>query len=94
MGHVFAARHLSIDRRVAIKVLRPELSRVDSQVQRFIGEAQAVNMVKHPNIIAIEDLVREGDRVFFVMELLAGKSLKEKTAEERGEFHAVSNQAS
>ncbi len=76
MGHVFAARHLSIDRRVAIKVLRPELSRIDSQVQRFIGEAQAVNLVKHPNIIAIEDLVREGDRVFFVMELLSGKSLK------------------
>lgn len=76
MGHVFAARHLSIDRKVAIKVLRPELSRVDSQVQRFMAEAQAVNMVKHPNIIDIEDLVREGDRVFFVMELLAGKSLK------------------
>ena len=77
MGHVFAARHLSIDRKVAIKVLRPELSRVDSQVQRFVAEAQAVNMVKHPNIIAIEDLVREGDRVYFVMELLSGKSLKE-----------------
>ena len=76
MGHVFAARHLSIDRKVAIKVLRPELSRVDSQVQRFMAEAQAVNMVKHPNIIDIEDLVREGDRVFFVMELLTGKSLK------------------
>lgn len=76
MGHVFAARHLSIDRKVAIKVLRPELSRVDNQVQRFMAEAQAVNMVKHPHIIDIEDLVREGDRVFFVMELLSGKSLK------------------
>ncbi len=76
MGHVFSAQHLSIDRKVAIKVLRPELSRVDSQVQRFMAEAQAVNMVKHPNIIDIEDLVREGDRVFFVMELLKGKSLK------------------
>lgn len=76
MGHVFSARHLSIDRKVAIKVLRPELSRVDSQVQRFVAEAQAVNMVKHPNIIAIEDLVREGDRVYFVMELLSGQSLK------------------
>ncbi len=76
MGHVFSAKHLSIDRKVAIKVLRPELSRVDSQVQRFMAEAQAVNMVKHPHIIDIEDLVREGERVFFVMELLSGKSLK------------------
>ncbi len=76
MGHVFSARHLSIDRKVAIKVLRPELSRVESQVQRFVAEAQAVNMVKHPNIIAIEDLVNDGERVFFVMELLVGKSLK------------------
>ena len=76
MGHVFGARHLSIDRQVAIKVLRPELSRVDSQVQRFVAEAQAVNMVKHPNIIEVMDLVREGERVYFVMELLSGPTVK------------------
>ncbi|MFZ5444058.1 MAG: protein kinase domain-containing protein [Myxococcota bacterium] len=76
MGQVFEASHLSIDRRVALKVLRPELARVDSQVQRFVAEAQAVNRVKHPHIIAIEDLVQEGERIYFVMELLRGKTLK------------------
>lgn len=76
MGQVFEATNLAINRRVALKLLRRELSGVDSQVRRFIAEAQAVNRVKHPNIIAVEDLVNDGDRVFFVMELLAGKSLK------------------
>jgi len=76
MGRVFEATHLAIDRKVALKVLRPELSRVEAQVQRFMAEAQAVNRVRHPNIIAVEDLVRDGERVFFVMELLQGKSLK------------------
>lgn len=77
MGHVYAARHLSIDRDVAIKVLRPELARVESQVQRFIAEAQAVNRVRHANIIEIVDLVREGERVYFVMELLEGQTIKQ-----------------
>lgn len=76
MGQVYEARHLTIDRRVAIKVLRPELSRVDAQVHRFVSEAQAVNRVKHPNIIAIDDLVKEPDRTYFVMELLHGPTLK------------------
>ncbi len=76
MGRVFEATHLSINRRVALKVLRPELAKVESQVQRFVAEAQAVNRVKHPHIIAVEDLVREGEHLFFVMELLGGQTLK------------------
>lgn len=76
MAKVFSARHLSIGRQVAIKVLRPELTRVDSQVERFVAEAQAVNRVKHPHVIGIEDLVREAGRVYFVMELLTGSTLK------------------
>lgn len=76
MGQVFEATHLALNRRVALKVLRPELAKVDAQVQRFVAEAQAVNRVKHPHIIEIEDLVSEGERVYFVMELLGGKTLK------------------
>ncbi len=76
MGQVFEATHLSISRKVAIKVLRPEFSRVESQVQRFVTEAQAVNRVKHPNIVSVEDLIQEEGRVYFVMELLHGPSLK------------------
>jgi serine/threonine protein kinase len=81
MGQVFEATNLSVNRRVALKLLRRELSKIDTQVRRFIAEAQAVNRVKHPNIIAVEDLVNDGERVFFVMELLAGKSLKVITRE-------------
>ncbi len=76
MGRVYEASHLSIDRRVALKVLRPELARVESQVQRFVAEAQAVNRVRHPHIIEVQDLVQDGERVYFVMELLRGQTLK------------------
>jgi len=76
MGQVFEATNLMLRRKVALKLLRRELSRVTSQVHRFVAEAQAVNRVKHPNIIAVEDLVNDGDRVYFVMELLEGRSLK------------------
>lgn len=76
MGQVYEASHLSLQRTVAIKVLRTELSGVDSQVQRFLAEAQAVSRAKHPHIVAIEDLVHENGRVYFVMERLQGPTLK------------------
>jgi serine/threonine protein kinase len=80
MGHVFVATHRTLGRRVAIKVLRPALARDPEQVKRFVLEAQAVNRVKHPHIVQVYDLVQEpaaeGGRVYFVMELLEGASLK------------------
>ncbi|MBL8910356.1 MAG: protein kinase [Archangium sp.] len=76
MGFVFEATNLGIRRKVALKLLRRELARDVAQVRRFVAEAQAVNRVKHPNIIQVEDLVNEPERVYFVMELLQGDSLK------------------
>jgi serine/threonine protein kinase len=76
MGRVFSARHVVTARRVAIKVLRPELARVDSAVERFAAEAQAVARLHHPNVIAAEAHAREGEHCYFVMELLEGQTLK------------------
>ncbi|MFT3707818.1 MAG: serine/threonine-protein kinase [Archangium sp.] len=76
MGFVWEATNVAIQRRVALKLLRRELARDAAQVRRFVAEAQAVNRVKHPNIIEVEDLVNDGERVYFVMELLDGNSLK------------------
>ncbi len=76
MGQVFAARHPSLGRAVAIKVLRPELARHAAAVERFVAEAQAVARLRHPNVIGVEDLSREGEHVYIVMELLDGQTLK------------------
>lgn len=80
MGQVFVATHRTLGRKVAIKVLKPELARDPAQVMRFVQEAQAVNRVNHPHIVQVHDLVQEppaeGGRTYFVMELLDGVSLK------------------
>ncbi len=86
MGHVFQARHLTLDRRVALKVLRPELARSRVEVDRFIQEAQAVNRIRHEHIVEIYDCIDQtlpgGERrVVLVMELLEGRSLGEALAQ-------------
>jgi serine/threonine protein kinase len=76
MGSVFEATHTLIGRKVAVKVLRPELMRRKDQVRRFIQEAQAVNRVDHPNVVQIVDCVQTETHVYLVMELLQGQTLK------------------
>ncbi len=79
MGRVYLARHLRLDRRVAIKVLRPELATVDVHVTRFLQEARAVNLVKHPHIVEIHDFIdeRQSGHVWCVMEYVRGPNLKQ-----------------
>jgi eukaryotic-like serine/threonine-protein kinase len=77
MGVVYGATHPVIGKRVAIKVLRGELCSNPAAVQRFVGEARAVNAIGHPNIIDIFDLGELPDgRQYLVMELLEGETLR------------------
>jgi serine/threonine-protein kinase len=83
-GAVHSAEHRVLRRRVALKVLHPELSASPEMVQRFIREAQVVNRIRHPNIVDIHDFGTLPDgRPYFVMELLSGPSLKH-LIEQRG----------
>ena len=76
MGRVYAAEHITLGKRVAIKVLREELSQVDGNVERFIQEARAASMTNHPNVVDITDVGRTpAGTVFFVMEFLEGEEL-------------------
>ncbi len=77
MGVVYAGEHPGIGRRVALKVLRPELSLRDDLVDRFIQEARAVNTIGHRNIVNIYDFGKTPFGSFYiVMEFLDGKNLR------------------
>jgi serine/threonine-protein kinase len=76
MGSVYEAVHTVIEKRVAIKVMRSELSRDEEAVARFTREAKAVNRIRHPSIVDVFGFGRTEDgRCFLVMELLEGESL-------------------
>ena len=75
MGTVYYAEHVGIGRRAAIKVLDPVLAADSSLVERFFTEARAVNALRHPHIVDVEDLSHEGDLYYLVMELLEGETL-------------------
>jgi serine/threonine protein kinase len=75
MGSVFAATDTSLQRRVAVKVLRDDLGRDEGFVERFRREAMAAAALSHPNIATIFDYGQDGSRRFIVMELVPGEDL-------------------
>jgi serine/threonine-protein kinase len=73
MGVVYRAKHVTLGREVALKMLKPERA-VDARVvKRFFSEAKAANAVGHENIIEISDFVETGPHKYYVMELLSGQ---------------------
>lgn len=76
MSTVYLARHVLIERLVAVKTLRRDLARETIQRDRFLREARAVNRVNHDNIVEITDFGEtEEGLVFLVMEYVPGDSL-------------------
>ena len=76
MGHVYRATNEDIGRAVAIKVLRTEHATNPSYVDRFLREARAANLVRHPNVVDVLDIGRDADgSPFLVQELLHGQDL-------------------
>jgi serine/threonine-protein kinase len=76
MGAVYRARHLLIDRVVAIKILQPERRGEEHFRAWFLREARAVNRINHANIVDINDFGETEDGLaYLVMELLVGESL-------------------
>jgi serine/threonine-protein kinase len=76
IGQVYAARDTLLGRQVAIKTLRPELSRDRNLIARFYNEAQSLGDLAHPNITTLHALHLEGLDPFMVMELVLGRTLE------------------
>ena len=74
MGVVFLARDVSLDRPVAIKVLRPELAAREELRERFLHEARTGARLSHPNIVPIFAVDEAAGFVYFVMGLVDGES--------------------
>jgi serine/threonine-protein kinase len=78
MGVVYSARDLKLKRRVAIKLLPPELAFRTEIKKRFIREAQTAARLSHPHIVPIHTVGEENELVYFVMGFVDGESLAQR----------------
>lgn len=84
MADVYLAYDILLERDVAIKILRQQLSNDAVSLLRFKHEAVAVSKLSHPNIIEIFDIGEYDSRQYIVMEYVDGKTLKQLIVERDG----------
>lgn len=77
MGIVYHAHQNSLDREVAVKILRPGDMQYGSMIQRFERESKALARLRHPHIVSVYQVGRAGEHVFFTMDYVKGASLSE-----------------
>lgn len=77
MGEVYLAEQTSLKRYVALKLLRPELTRNASALARFRAEAEAVAKINHANIVHVHELGEADGVLYMAMEYVDGFSLKD-----------------
>jgi eukaryotic-like serine/threonine-protein kinase len=82
MGVVFLATDTTLDRRVAIKVVHPELAPHESITRRFLAEARTIARLRHPNIVAIHAAGSANGLLYYVMDEIAGESLRQRLTRE------------
>lgn len=76
MANVYLAYDTILDRNVAVKILRGDLSNDDKFVRRFQREAISASSLSHPNIVELYDVGEDDGNYFIVMEFIDGKTLK------------------
>jgi serine/threonine protein kinase/ABC-type phosphate/phosphonate transport system substrate-binding protein len=77
MGLVYEARHSRLKRRVALKMIRPDLAS-RRFLRRFLVEGEAAARLNHPNIIPIYEIQENGPESFLSMQFIDGETLKDK----------------
>lgn len=84
MGEIWKAEHLSMDRKVAIKVLHAQYARNEAVRQRFRNEALALSKLEHPNIVRVYDLLEWDGLLCIVLEYVEGRNLDDVVRKETG----------
>lgn len=81
MGVVYKARQRSLNRLVAIKVMREARLSSETDRARFLAEAAATAKLKHPNIVTVLDVAHQNGLPYIVMEFVDGQTLSQQLAE-------------
>src|SRR5437867_11084564 len=76
MGVVYVARHLRLDRTVALRVVSPELAEDPKFRDRFVRESRLAASLEHPSIVPIHDAGEQGGVLYLAMRLVTGSDLK------------------
>jgi hypothetical protein len=85
MGAVWLARHQTLDKDVAVKVLPPGYAADKEALGRFIREARSAARLEHPNVVQVLDAGSQDDIHFIVMQLVDGTDL-DKLLKKKGRF--------
>jgi len=85
MAMVYQARDLTLERDVAIKILRENYSKTPTFQERFRQEAKAAANLSHPNIVTVHDFGYDAGKLYIVMEYIPGTDLK-SILQRRGRF--------
>jgi tRNA A-37 threonylcarbamoyl transferase component Bud32/lipoprotein NlpI len=80
-GRVYEAHDPHLDRRIALKVARPERLADERSMSLFVREARAAGNLRHPNIIAVFDSGKDGSHYFIASAFIDGKSLDKRLTE-------------
>jgi serine/threonine-protein kinase len=88
MGVVYRAVHATLDREVALKVMRPELAQNERFVARFLREARTAARIDHPNVVTVYDAGVDAGYLFIAMRHVAGGDLAQ-AVKERGPMPQV-----
>jgi tetratricopeptide (TPR) repeat protein len=78
MGTVYEAEDTRLGRRVAVKILPPEYSRDRRAKERFLREARTASAVDHPNLCTVHDVGESEGRLYIVLALYEGETLRER----------------
>src|SRR6476469_3535424 len=93
MGVVYEAEDLNLGRHIALKFLPVDLEKDPSALERFQREARAASALNHPNICTIYEIGQADGRYFIAMELLEGKTLKQRIGKQAMAIDVVTDLA-